>query len=169
MPDLWLRYAILAALCAASINILGKIGMRGIDSDLSTAVRSVVQAIFVVGFATVIGSWHKIGDLRGRPMAVSMICLCGVAGGLSWILAFRALQLTDASKVAPIDKLSMPIGIVLAVLLLRERPSLINWAGILLIAGGAYLASWPRGKSATPVVTPTVEAPANPAEGPLKS
>ena len=166
MPSdyLWLRYALLAAMCAASINILGKIGMRGIDSDLSTAIRSVVQAIFVVGFAAVIGSWHKFGDLRGRPLALSMICLCGVAGGLSWIFAFRALQLTDASKVAPIDKLSMPIGILLAVLLLRERPSLINWAGILLIAGGAYLAVWPKSKTAKPVVAASVETPVAPVD-----
>jgi bacterial/archaeal transporter family protein len=143
----WLHYAILAAVCAASINIFGKIGMAGLDSDLSTAVRSIVQAVFVVAFATVIGSWSKIGSLSGRPVAITMIILCGVAGGLSWIFAFRALKLADASQVAPIDKLSMPLGILLAVLILHERPTMVNWAGILLIAGGAYLATWPRPKA----------------------
>ncbi|HSV16095.1 MAG TPA: EamA family transporter [Tepidisphaeraceae bacterium] len=140
----WLVYAILAALCAGSINLFGKIGMEGLDPDLSTAVRSVVQAAFVVGFATVIGSWSKISTLHGRPLAIGMIILCGVAGGLSWIFAFRALKLADVSQVAPIDKLSMPLGIILAVIILHERPTLVNWAGILLIAGGAYLATWPR-------------------------
>jgi transporter family protein len=140
----WLYYAILAAGCAASINLFAKIGMHGLDSDLSTAVRSIVQAIFVVAFATVIGSWSKLSSFSGRPLAVSMIILSGVAGGLSWIFAFRALKLADVSQVAPIDKLSMPLGILLAVIILGERPTLLNWAGILLIAGGAYLATWPR-------------------------
>lgn len=140
----WLQYALLAAACAASINVLGKIGMKGLDSDLATAVRSIVQAIFVVTFAAIIGSWSKIGSLSGRPMAVSMIVLSGVAGGLSWIFAFRALKLADASQVAPIDKLSMPLGILLAVIILHERPTLVNWAGIILISVGAYLATWHR-------------------------
>ncbi len=140
----WLQYALLAAVCAAAINIFGKIGMREIDADLSTAARSIVQALFVVGFAAIIGSFAKLSDLRQRPLAVTMIILSGVAGGLSWIFAFRALKLADVSQIAPIDKLSMPLGILLAVVLLRERPSLINWAGIFLIAGGAYLATWPR-------------------------
>src|SRR4051794_8564254 len=150
----WLHYALLAAACAASINILGKIGMQGLDADLSTAVRSIVQAIFVVTFAAIIGSWSKISALSGRPLAVTMIVLSGVAGGLSWIFAFRALKLADASQVAPIDKLSMPLGILLAVIVLHERPTLINWAGIALIAGGAYLATWPRMTTAQPPALP---------------
>lgn len=156
----WLHYAILAAVCAALINIFGKVGMHGLDADVSTAIRSVVQALFVVLFATVIGSWSKVGDLAGRPLALTMITLCGVAGGLSWIFAFRALKLADVSLVAPIDKLSMPLGIVLAVLLLHERPSLLNWLGIVLIAGGAYLATWPRPKPSARVPTPLVHDPA---------
>jgi transporter family protein len=63
---------------------------------------------------------------------------------LSWIFVFRAIQLADVSKVAPIDKLSMPLGILLAVLMLHERPSWINWVGIALITGGAYLATMPK-------------------------
>jgi len=140
----WLIYAILAAVCAASINILGKIGMKGIDSDLSTAVRSVVQALFVVTFTLIIGSWGKWNELRTKPLPMTMITLCGVMGGLSWICAFRALNLAEASQVAPIDKLSMPLAILLAVIVLHERPSLANWSGILLIVAGAYLATWKR-------------------------
>jgi transporter family protein len=141
----WLHFAILAAACAASINIFAKIGMKGIDSDVATSVRSVVQAIFVVGFVTVLGSWSKIHQINSK-LAISMLICSGVAGGLSWICAFRALKLADASQVAPIDKLSMPLGILLAVLILHERPTLVNWIGIFLIAGGAYLATWPRAK-----------------------
>jgi transporter family protein len=148
----WLQYAILSALCAASINIFGKIGMEGLDPDLSTALRSIVQAAFVVGFVTVIGTWGKIQSLAGRPKAMVMILLSGVAGGLSWIFIFRALKLAHVSQVSPIDKLSMPLGILLAVLILGDRPSLVNWVGILLIAGGAYLATWKTAKPPAPAI-----------------
>jgi len=82
--------------------------------------------------------------LTTRPIALAMVIASGVAGGLSWIFAFRALRLADASQVAPIDKLSMPLGVLLAVLILRERPTAVNWSGIVLIAVGAYLAARPR-------------------------
>jgi transporter family protein len=163
----WLYYALLAAACAASINVFGKIGMQGLDSDLSTAVRSIVQAVFVVLFATAIGSWSKLPDLHARPLAILMVILCGIAGGLSWIFAFRALKLADVSQIAPIDKLSMPLGILLAVLILHERPSWINWTGILLIAAGAYLATWPRPKSA--VDSAGAMHPATPAQSSLNN
>ena len=138
----WLLYAIAAAVCAAMINVLAKLGMKGIDKDLATAVRSVVQAVFVVGFAAIAGVLRNFGQLHGKAMA--SIALTGVCGGLSWIFVFRAIQLADVSKVAPIDKLSMPLGIILAIIFLRERPTMINWVGIVLIVGGAYLAALPR-------------------------
>ena len=137
----WLVYALLAAACAASINVLAKVGMRDVNADLATAVRSVVQAAFVAGFALVVGAWTQLPALRGRPLAITMIVLSGVAGALSWIFVFRAVQLADVSKVAPIDKLSLPLGIVLAVMVLGERPSAINWLGIALVVGGASLAT----------------------------
>jgi len=138
----WLQFALLSAICAASINIFGKIGVKEVDADLSTAVRSVVQALFVVLFVTVLGTWSKLKDLSGKPLALSMMVCSGIAGGLSWIFIFRALKLAHVSQVAPIDKLSMPLGIVLAVILLGDRPNWVNWVGILMIAGGAYLATW---------------------------
>src|SRR5204862_644044 len=110
-----------------------------VDKDFATAVRSVVQAMFVVGFAAIVGVLRNFGQLHGK--AVASIILTGVCGGLSWIFVFRAIQLADVSKVAPIDKLSMPLGIVLAVVVLHERPSLLNWLGIALLVGGAYLAT----------------------------
>ena len=135
----WLLYAFGAAIFASLINILAKFGMKNVDKDFATALRSVVQACFVVGFATVVGVMKNFGQLHGK--AAASIILTGVCGGLSWICAFRAIQLADVSKVAPIDKLSMPLGILLAVLLLGERPSGVNWVGILLISCGAYLAT----------------------------
>jgi len=165
----WLQFAILAAVCAAAINIFGKIGMEGIDADLSTAVRSVVQAAFVVGFVTMLGSWNKLKDLSGKPLAIGMIVCSGIAGGLSWIFAFRALKLAHVSQVAPIDKLSMPLGILLAVIILGDRPSLTNWIGILMIAGGAYLATWktttPANLPGFPVIT-SATTPAQPTSAP---
>jgi transporter family protein len=135
----WLLYALAAAVCASLINVLAKLGMKGVDKDLATAVRSVVQALFVVGFASVIGVFKNVGQLHGRAMW--SIVATGVCGGLSWIFVFRALQIADVAKVAPIDKLSMPLGIVLAVIFLRERPTGINWLGIAMISCGAYLAT----------------------------
>ncbi len=157
----WLQFAILSALCAASIGIFGKIGMKEIDPDLSTALRSVVQSAFVLLFVTLLGIWPKIQSLAGRPKAMVMILLSGVAGGLSWIFYFRAIKLAHVSQVAPIDKLSMPLGILLAVIILGDRPSFINWIGILMIAGGAYLATWGSTK-APPAVTPVVAASSQP-------
>jgi transporter family protein len=135
----WLLYAIAAAISASLINVLAKLGMKDVDKDLATAVRSIVQALFVVGFASVIGVFKNVGQLHGKAML--SIIATGVCGGLSWIFVFRAIQLADVSKVAPIDKLSMPLGIILAVIFLNERPTVINWLGIAMITGGAYLAT----------------------------
>lgn len=137
----WLIYAILAAVCAGMINVVGKLGLKNVNSDLATAIRSVVQAGFVVSVAAALGVFRQIGDLQGNTRAYLSILLSGVLGGLSWIFVFRALQLADASKVGPIDKLSLPISVILAVLILKERPSLINWTGIGLVVIGGYLAS----------------------------
>src|SRR5438067_624362 len=126
----WFLYALAAAVCAALINVLAKFGMRDVDKDFATAIRSIVQAAFVVGFASFAGVFRNFGQLHGK--AAASIVLTGVCGGLSWIFVFRAIQLVDVSKVAPIDKLSMPLGILLAVLFLHERPTAINWVGIAL-------------------------------------
>ena len=135
----WWAYALLAALCAALVSIFGKVGMRGVNSDLATAVRSIVQAGFVVAFAAGAGVVTNLRQLHGR--AAAMIILSGVAGGLSWIFMFRALQQADVSRVGPIDKLSMPLAILIAVMLLGERPTGLNWTGIAMIVAGAYLAA----------------------------
>ena len=143
----WLLYALAGAGCAAMINVLAKLGLKkDVNSDMATAIRSVVQAIFVVGFALSMGVGRHLGQIKGDVKAWASLTAAGVCGGLSWIFIFRALQLADNAKVAPIDKLSMPLSIVLGVLLLRERPSGVNWLGIVLIVAGTFLAS--RAKAA---------------------
>jgi transporter family protein len=139
MENSWLLYALGSAVFAAAINVLAKFGMKDVDKDFATAVRSVVQAIAVVGFAAIVGVLKNFGQLHARAML--SITATGICGALSWICVFRALQLADASKVGPIDKLSMPLGVVLAVIFLQERPSALNWFGIVLMAAGAYFAA----------------------------
>lgn len=134
----WLLYAFLSALAASMVGIFGRLGVQKLDDNLATTVRSIVMSIMLVGFATAVGCWDKLPTLKGKPLLA--ILLSGAAGATSWVFYFKALKLAEVSKVAPIDKLSMPLGILLAVLFLHERPSAINWVGIVLIAGGAYLA-----------------------------
>ncbi len=143
MPT-WLMYALLAAGTAAMVSIFGKIGMKEINADLSTAARSIVQAAFVVIFVITMGGLQHLSALRDRPLALTMVVLSGIAGGLSWIFSFRALQLAAVSQVSPVDKLSVPIAILLSVMLLGDRPSGLNWLGIALIVGGVYLTALPR-------------------------
>lgn len=140
----WLAYALLAAACASLVWVFGKLGMQGVQSDLATAVRSVVQAGFVVGFAMTLGAFGHVKELSARPLTLTMIVLSGVAGGLSWIFGFRALQLAQPSQVQPIDKLSVVLTALLAFVFLGDRPSLVNWLGIAMLAVGAYLSSLPR-------------------------
>ena len=102
--------------------------------------------IFVAGVCTIMGLWSKLPSLTGR--AWLMTALAGIAGGASWLFYFKAIQLGQVSKVAPIDKLSMPLSIILALLILRDRPGALNWLGVGLIAVGAYLAALPGPKVA---------------------
>lgn len=135
----WLVYAMMGAVAASLINVFARLGTRDMDSDLQTAIRSIFQVAFVCAFCGVIGSWRKLHQVDG--VAVVWAAAAGIAGGLSWIFVFRAIALADVSKVAPIDKLSLPLGIVLTVILLGERPTRMNWLGIALVVFGAYLAT----------------------------
>src|SRR5215213_1929126 len=141
MIDRWLLYAVLSALCASLVAIFAKLGMEKIDPTFATTVRSIVMTVLLLIVCAVAGVWSKVPDLKGRPLL--MIVLSGAAGAASWLFYFRAVQLGSVSKVAPIDKLSMPLAIVLAVVVLGERPTTVNWLGVALIVAGAYLAAMP--------------------------
>lgn len=140
----WLIFAFLSALAAAFVGIFGKMGMSRIDSSFATAIRSLVMTIFLLGVVSLMGLWGKSKQLHGWPLAA--VALSGVAGAVSWLFYFKAIQLSTVSKVAPVDKLSMPLAVLLAVIILGDRPSWVNWLGIALIVGGAYLAALPAAK-----------------------
>ena len=133
----WLVYALLSAVCAALVSIFGRAGLKAVEPNLATAVRGILMAVLLTGFVTVTRGWAKLPPITSKPSL--MILLSAAAGAASWLFYFNALRLAEVSKVAPIDKLSTPIALLLAVLVLGERPTGLNWLGVLLMIGGAYL------------------------------
>lgn len=138
----WLIYAILSAVAAALVGIFAKVGMEAIDPTLATAVRSILMTLFLAALCAVTGTWSRLGEIHLK--AGAMILLSGLAGAVSWLFYFKAIQVGTVSQVAPIDKLSMPLAVILAVLFLSDRPTLVNWLGVILMTTGAYLAARPR-------------------------
>ena len=135
----WLVYALLSAATAALVGIFGRVGLKGVEPNLATTLRSVVMTVLLVGFVTATRGWTKLPSAHSR--AAMMIFLSAAAGAASWLFYFNALRLAEVSRVAPIDKLSTAIAVVLAVLFLGERPTSLNWVGVALMLGGAYLVS----------------------------
>jgi bacterial/archaeal transporter family protein len=133
----WLAYAIVSALAAAATTILAKIGIEGIPSTLATAIRTVVVLVFAWGFAIALGE-HRVLPAISRRSVVYLV-LSGLATGVSWLAYFRALQIGQAAHVAPIDKLSLPLTIVLAILWLGEPVSWRAGVGVGLMTIGALL------------------------------
>jgi transporter family protein len=135
----WLAFALGSAVFAAATALLGKVAVSEINSNLATLIRTLVILVLVIGVVAARGEWQPLGDLSRR--AVLMLVLSGVATGLSWLCYYRALQLAPASRVAPIDKLSVAITIVVGVLVLGEP---LNWrvavGGGLIVAGALVLA-----------------------------
>jgi transporter family protein len=130
----WWMYAFASALAAAATAILAKIGVEQVPSNLATAIRTAVVLVFAWGIVFARGDQHAMGTLPGRSW--TFLALSGVATGLSWLAYFRALQLAPASRVAPIDKLSLALTMVLAVVVLGES---ISWkvalGGALMVVG----------------------------------
>jgi bacterial/archaeal transporter family protein len=133
----WLLYALLSAVCAALVALFGKFGMKGVDSTLATFLRSVVMSMFLAGFCAFSGTFSTAQRPGGKALA--MIGLAAVSGAASWLFYFKALETGRVSQVTPIDKLSVPLAVVLAALFLHERPSAINWLGVALVTAGALL------------------------------
>ena len=136
-PMGWLFWALLSAAFAALTAILAKVGLEGIDSDYATLVRCAVIFAVLGAFVWLTGKWSDPFALRPRNWV--FLVLSGLATGASWVCYFRALKVGDASRVAPIDKLSVVLVAVFAVAFLGERPSPKDWAGIAMIAGGVLL------------------------------
>lgn len=133
----WLHWALLSAVFAALTAIFAKIGIQGVDSDLATLIRTAVVIIALSLFVWLTGKWSNPFELSRRTWG--FLLLSGLATGASWVCYFRALKLGDAAKVAPIDKFSLVLVAVFAFTFLGERPSLREWAGIAMVAGGVLL------------------------------
>ena len=134
---MWVLYAFGSALFAGITAVLAKIGIKGVNSHLATALRTVVVAVFAWLMVLIVGSGGTIGDIRAGSWL--FLVLSGLATGASWICYFRALQLGSVNQVAPIDKSSTVLTMLLAFLLLRERISLNMLLGMGLILGGTLL------------------------------
>jgi transporter family protein len=135
----WLTWALLSALFAGLTAVLAKVGVRDIDSNLATAIRTVVILVFAWAIALVTNT-QSLRDVRPRTWL--FLVLSGLATGLSWLCYFRALQLGEASKVAPIDKLSVVVAIVLAAAFLGERLTWQHYVGGGLIVCGTLVLAW---------------------------
>jgi len=134
---MWWIYALLSAFFAALTAVFAKIGIKGVDSDLATAIRTVIilfLAWAVVMFKGAFSGIHSLSKIN-----LLFIILSGVATGLSWLFYFRALQLGPVSKVAPVDKLSVALALILAVIFLGEPLTLKTAIACSLIIAGTIL------------------------------
>ena len=134
---MWRLYAILSALFAALTSIFAKVGLQDINSDLATAIRTSIILLLTWG---IVLFGHKADGITNLTWQTWLfLILSGISTGLSWLFYFKALQTGDVSRVAPIDKLSIVITILLAFIFLHEKVTLRVLIGSLLISGGVLL------------------------------
>jgi transporter family protein len=136
----WQFWAVLSAVFAALTAIFAKIGVENVNSDLATFIRTIVVVIVLAGILMATGEWQPPTSIAGRTYF--FLLLSGLGTGASWLCYFRALQLGDAARVAPIDKLSVVLVAIFGVGFLGERLSAVNWLGVAAIAGGAVLVAF---------------------------
>ena len=136
----WILWALLSALFAGLTAVLAKVGVSGVNSNLATAIRTTVVLLFTWGIA--FGSVSPSALLSLTRRTWLFLTLSGLATGLSWLCYFRALQLGNASRVAPIDKLSVVFVMAFAALFLHEQLTWHHWAGGTLMVVGALLLAW---------------------------
>ncbi len=135
--DNWFYWALLSAVFAALTAIFAKIGIQGVDSDLATLIRTAIIIVVLSVFVWFAGKWSNPFALPSKTWL--FLGLSGLATGASWVCYFRALQIGEASKVAPVDKLSLVLVAVFAFVFLGERPSMREWTGIAMVAGGVLV------------------------------
>ena len=136
----WIPYALLSAVFAALTAIFAKVGIKGVDSDVATAIRTVVILLLAWGIVLARGATAGLPALAGRTWL--FLVLSGLATGASWLCYFRALQLGPVSKVAPVDKLSVALALLLAVVFLGETLSMKGALGAGLILAGTLVLVW---------------------------
>ena len=133
----WQVWAVLSAAFAALTAIFAKVGVEHVNADFATFVRTIVILLLLAAILSATGEWQNPATISGRTYL--FLALSGLATGASWICYFRALQLGDAARVAPVDKLSVVLVAVFGAVFLSEKLSAANWLGVALIAGGAVL------------------------------
>ena len=133
---MWIIFAILSAIFAALTSILAKIGIEGVNSNLATAVRTIVVVLMAWFMVFITGNQNGIVDISKKSWI--FLILSGLATGASWLCYYKALQLGEASKVVPIDKLSIVITIILAFIFLGEQITLKTLIGCCLIVVGTF-------------------------------
>jgi len=135
----WFAYALLSAFFAALVAIFGKLGVQGMDSNLAVALRTVVIVFFAWAIVLLQGNWREMFAVSGQSYI--FIILSALATGISWLFYFKALQLGSVSRVAPVDKLSIALAVVLAFTFLGEKPTLGNVLGGSLITLGVLVSA----------------------------
>lgn len=134
---MWWIYALLSALFASLTAIFAKVGIKGVDSDLATAIRTVIILVMAWSIVFFKGSTQSVTSLT--KYNILFLCLSGVATGLSWIFYFKALQIGKVSQVAPVDKLSVALTIIRSVIILKEVLTLKMAIGAVLIIAGTIV------------------------------
>jgi len=134
---MWAIFAILSAIFAALTSILAKVGIEGINSNLATAVRTIVVVLMAWFMVFITGNQNGIVDISKKSWI--FLILSGLATGASWLCYYKALQLGEVSKVVPIDKLSIVITIILAFIFLGEQITLKTLIGCCLIVAGTFV------------------------------
>ena len=134
---MWFVFAVLSAVFAALTSILAKVGIEGVNSNLATAIRTLVVLIMAWGMVFLTNTQGGISDISKKSWL--FLILSGLATGASWLCYYRALQIGEASKVVPIDKLSVVITLVLAFVFLHEKITTNSLIGCILIALGTLL------------------------------
>ena len=134
---MWFILALLSAVFAALTSILAKIGIDGVNSNLATAIRTMVVLVMAWGMVFLTNAQHGLADISRRSWL--FLILSGLATGASWLCYYRALQVGDASKVVPVDKLSVVITLILAFVLLKEPFTTKSLIGAALIAAGTLV------------------------------
>ncbi|MHB8747041.1 MAG: EamA family transporter [Gammaproteobacteria bacterium] len=138
----WFYWAALSAVFAALTAIFAKIGIQDVDSDLATLVRTAIIIVVLAAFVWYAGKWRNPLALPGKTWL--FLGLSALATGASWVCYFRALQIGDASKVAAIDKASLVLVAIFAFAFLGERPTLRDWSGVAMVAGGVLILAMKR-------------------------
>lgn len=132
----WVIYALLGAAFAAVVNVLTKRALDETDASIAIGIQALLMLFTLAAVVTFQRAWPKLTEMP--RWAIGLVALSGVAAGLSWLCGYKALQMSQVARTAPLDKLSMPLAVMLAMIFLHERPTGMNWMGIGLMVVGAF-------------------------------